>query len=170
MPLLLQFREVSYSLGRSHSVTQQNVLGINFTIISGWSVELTLEANLETLVAPHRTIRLRFGYGFASCDANGPRNVKNQNLANQKPVFLSPLRPFGSQASVLKVPKRGKFRAAIRVTPKRCDSCAQVLYRETDGIAAKLLQCGVARLAKRYGETCHTKLYKPWSEPKTCHK
>ena len=29
------------------------------------------------LVALYRAMRLRFGYGFESCDANGPRNVKN---------------------------------------------------------------------------------------------
>ena len=32
-------------------------------------------------------IRLRFGYGFESRDANGPRNVKNTNLAKHRPVF-----------------------------------------------------------------------------------
>ena len=57
----------------------------------------------------------REAYIFATlllkCDANGPRNVKNTNL--------------GSQESVLRVPKRGQFQAAIRVTTKRRDSCAQ---------------------------------------------
>ena len=40
-----------------------------------------------------------------------------------------PLLPFSSQASVLKVPKRGQFHAAIRVTPKRCDVCVCVCAR-----------------------------------------
>ena len=29
------------------------------------------------LVALYRAMRLRFGYGFESCDANGPRNVES---------------------------------------------------------------------------------------------
>ena len=78
------------------------------------------------LVALYRAMRLRFGYGFESCDANGPRNVKNTYLAKHRPVFLPPLLLVGSKDLVLKVPKRGQFHAAIRVTRKRCDSCAQV--------------------------------------------
>ena len=39
-------------------------------------------------------------------------------------MFFPPL-PVGSQELVFKVPKRGHFHAAIRVTPKRCDSCVQ---------------------------------------------
>ena len=61
-------------------------------------------------------MRLRFGYGFESCDANGPRNVKNTNLAKHRPVFLHPLLLDGSEELVLKVPERGQFHAAIRVT------------------------------------------------------
>ena len=78
-----------------------------------------------TLVALYRAMRLRFGYGFESCDANGPRNVKNTNIAKHRPIF-PPLLLVGSKELVLKVPKRGQFHAAIRVTRKRCDSCAQV--------------------------------------------
>ena len=36
-----------------------------------------------------------------------------------------PFRPVGIQESLLKVPEQGQFHAAIRVTPKRCDSCFQ---------------------------------------------
>ena len=79
---------------------------------------------MSTLVELYRAMRLRFGYGFESCDANGPRNVKNTNPAKQSP-FFSPTSPFGGQESVLKVPKRGHFRAAICATTKRCESCAQ---------------------------------------------
>ena len=56
----------------------------------------------------------------------------------------------------MKVPQRGQFHAAIRVTPKRCDLYAQGprSTRETDGIAAKLSRCGIAsealRLTRRY--------------------
>ena len=81
---------------------------------------------VHTLVALYRAMRLRFGYGFESCDANGPRNGKNTYLAKHRPVFLPPLLLVGSKELVLKVPKRGQFHAAIRVTRKRCDSCAQV--------------------------------------------
>ena len=40
------------------------------------------------LVALYRAMRLRFGYGFESCDANGPRNVKNTNIAKHRPFFF----------------------------------------------------------------------------------
>ena len=42
-----------------------------------------------SLGALYRAIRLRFGYGFESCDANGPRNVKNTNLAKHRAVFFA---------------------------------------------------------------------------------
>ena len=68
------------------------------------------------LVALYRAMRLRFGYRFESCDANGPRNVKNTNLAKHRPVLLPPLLLLGSKELVLRVPKRGHLHAAIRVT------------------------------------------------------
>ena len=74
------------------------------------------EQDFGSLVALHRAMRLRFGYGFESCDANGPRNAKNTNLAKHRPVFLHPLLLVGSKKLVLKVPERGQFHAAIRVT------------------------------------------------------
>ena len=77
-----------------------------------------------TVVALYRVMRLRFGYGFESCDANGPRNVQNINIAKHRPILLPPLFLVGSKDLVLKVPKRGQFHAAIRVTRKRCDSGA----------------------------------------------
>ena len=81
-------------------------------------------AGLATLVTLYRAMRLRCGYGFESCDANGPRNVKNTNIAKHRPIFLPPLLLVSSKELVLKVPKRGQFHTAIRVTRKRCDSCA----------------------------------------------
>ena len=68
------------------------------------------------LVALYRAMRLRFGYGFESCDANGPRNVKNTYLAKHRPIFLPPLLLVGSKELVLKVSKRAQCHAAIRVT------------------------------------------------------
>ena len=68
-----------------------------------------------SLVALYRAMRLRFGYGFESRDANGPRNVKNTYLAKHRPVSLPPLLLIGSKELVLKAPKRGQF-DAIRVT------------------------------------------------------
>ena len=38
-------------------------------------------------------------------------------------TFLFPPRLAGSQELVLKVPNQGQFHTAIRVTPRRCDSC-----------------------------------------------
>ena len=69
-----------------------------------------------SLVALYHAMRLRFGYGFESCDANGPRNVKNTNPAKHRPVLLPTLLLVGSKELVLKVPKRGQFHAAICVT------------------------------------------------------
>ena len=77
------------------------------------------------------------------------RNVKNTNIAKHRPIFLPPILLVGSEDLVLKVPKRGQFHAAIRVTRKRCDSCAQVALLAPDGIAAKLLRCGIASEALR---------------------
>ena len=101
------------------------------------------------LVALYRAMRLRFGYGFESCDANGPRNVKNTNIAKHRPIFLPPLLLVGSKDLVLIVPKRGAI--------SRCDSCDKKTLRfvcpsctrDTDGIAAKLLRCGIASEALR---------------------
>ena len=56
-------------------------------------------------MALYRAMRLRFGYGFESCDANGPRNVKNTNVAKHRPIFLPPLILVGSKELVLKVSK-----------------------------------------------------------------
>ena len=42
--------------------------------------------SVPSLLALYRAIRLRFGYGFESCDANDPRNVKNTNLVKQRPT------------------------------------------------------------------------------------
>ena len=88
-------------------------------------VKVISTSGLEGLVALYRAMRLRCGYGFESCDANGPRNVKNTNIAKHRPIFLPPLLLVGSKELVLKVPIRGQFHTAIRVTRKRCDSCAQ---------------------------------------------
>ena len=84
-----------------------------------------------SLALLYRALRLRFGYGFESGDANGPRNVKTETLRNKAPSIL-PLLLVDSQESVLKAPPRQQFHAAIHVTPKRCDSCAQgALGRQT---------------------------------------
>ena len=48
----------------------------------------TLLILLRDLVALYLAMRLRFGYGFESCDANGPRNVKNTNPAKHRAVFF----------------------------------------------------------------------------------
>ena len=45
-------------------------------------------SSLKSLVALYRTMRLRIGYRFESCDANGPRNVNNTNPAKHRPVFF----------------------------------------------------------------------------------
>ena len=109
---------------------------------------------LATLVALYRAMRLRSGYGFEStCDANGPWNVKNTNPAKHRAVVLPPLLLVGNKELVLKVPKRGQFHAAIRVTIWRCDLCAQGALGR--GTVSRRNFCDAESLAKRCGETCH---------------
>ena len=97
---------------------------------------------------------MRFRYGFETCDANGLRNVKNQNLVKQKPVFSPPLLLGGVRHRSSKCLNQGRqFHAAIRVTTKRCDSCVQgALGRRT---VSRRNFCDEESLAKRYSETCH---------------
>ena len=63
---------------------------------------------------PSRATRLRFGYGFESCDANAPRHVKNTDLAKQKPVCFTPFLPVGGQelsgTKTLRFVKRQRLR------------------------------------------------------------
>ena len=72
--------------------------------------------------------------GIVSCDAAAVRirivrceqhakREKHKPCETEAP--FSPLLPVGSPESVLKVPKRGQFPAATRVTTKHCDSCVQ---------------------------------------------
>ena len=81
----------------------------------------------------------KFGLsGIVSCDAAAVR-IRIRIVRCQLPAkrqkhkhcetqthFLPPLLLVGSKELVLKVPKRGQFHTAIRVTRKRSDSCAQV--------------------------------------------
>ena len=67
-------------------------------------------------MALYRAMRLRFGYGFESCDASGARNVKNTNIAKHRPIFFPHFSLVRSKELVSKVPRRGQFHAAIRVT------------------------------------------------------
>ena len=74
-----------------------------------------------------------------------PIQTGKNNKVNHAPMVhmsnlleLSGIVLFDSAA--LKVPKRGKFHAAIRVTSKRCDSCAQgALGRRM--VSRRNLQC-----------------------------
>ena len=75
--------------------------------------------------------------GIVSCDSAAsrirlrivqcewPAKRQKPKPCKAKPRFFFPLLPVGSQESVLKVPKRGQLHTTIRMTPKRCDSCAQ---------------------------------------------
>ena len=87
------------------------------------AVKVQINCNLSGI---DRAIRVRCGYGFETCDANIPRSVKSTNLAKHRASFFLAILPVGSQELVLKVPKRGQFHAAIRMTRKCCDSYAQV--------------------------------------------
>ena len=67
--------------------------------------------------------------------------------------FAPPHITAQSKESVLKVPKWGQFHTAIRVTRKRCDSCAQVALG-TRTVSRRNFW-DAESLAKRYVETCY---------------
>ena len=72
------------------------------------------------LIVSCHSVAIRMQIRIVRCER--PAKRQNTNPAKERPVsFLH----FGSQESVLKVPKRGQVHAATCVTPKRCDSCAQ---------------------------------------------
>ena len=81
---------------------------------------------------------------------------KAQTLGNRGPFFPH-FSLLGSQESVLKVPQRGQFHAAIRMTTKRCDSCAQgALVRKLEkAVAVSGVFAGV--LEECSGENCWKK-------------
>ena len=60
-------------------------------------------------------IRLRFGYGFKSCDANGPQNVKNANPAKHTHLCFQAPPSYGSGSYGL-----GVFGAPVSVLRDRC--------------------------------------------------
>ena len=92
---------------------------------------------------------VRFG---CDLDTDSNRAMRAARETSNTKTLRNKSSPCG-QESVLKVPKRGQFRAAIRVTPKRCDACAQgALGRRT---VSWRNFCDAESLAKRYGETCH---------------
>ena len=88
--------------------------------------------------------------GFASrdssCDANGPRNIKNTNPAKQRSFFFPPL-----------LVVRNRSWKCLNDSNSHCDSCDNKTLRfdcprstrETDGIIAKLSRCGIASEALR---------------------
>ena len=90
-------------------------------------------------------------FGYVRCQR--PAKRQKHKPCETEACFFPPLLPVGSQESVLKVPKRRQFHAAIRVTSERCDSCAHgALGRQT---VSRRNFCDAESLAKRYGETCH---------------
>ena len=68
------------------------------------------------LVALYRAMRLRCGYGFESCDANGPRNVKNTNIAKHRLILLPPLLLVGRKELVLNPKFWGEVQGRKRST------------------------------------------------------
>ena len=99
--------------------------------------------------------------GIVSCDAAAiriririvrcqlPAKRQKHKHCETQTHFLPPLLLVGSKELVLKVPKRGQL--------SHCDSCDKKTLRfvcpsctrDTDGIAAKLLRCGIASEAQR---------------------
>ena len=130
------------------SYLQSDLFCLQLTIVSR-KLPIVSKKLHPNVVALYRAMRLRFGYGFEPCDADGPRNVKNTNVAKQRPIYLPPLLLVGSKELVLKVPERGQFHAAIRVARKRCDSCGQVAQGTRTVPRRNFLRCGSASEALR---------------------
>ena len=82
---LLQSRKVSFVIVIDITSSLRPCSEFDVFILS-----LYLSLSLSTLVALYRAMRLRFGYRFESCDANGPQNVKNTNLAKHRVRFILP--------------------------------------------------------------------------------
>ena len=101
------------------------------------------------LVGLYRAIRLRFGYGFELCDANSPAKRQKHKPCATKARLCFPTSPCWQSGIGLE--------SAETRTISRCDLCETETLRfvcpksigETDGMAAKLLRCGMASDALR---------------------
>ena len=58
------------------------------SVVAAASLSRCPSDKLRVLVALYRVMQLRFGYGFESCEANGPRNIKSTNIAKDRPIFF----------------------------------------------------------------------------------
>ena len=114
---------------------------IHIGLLLVWLLLLVQAINLQELCLPSLAITvldLKGISGIVSCDAAAiriririvrcqrPAKRQKHKHGETQPQSLPPLLLVGSQELVLKVSKQGQFHAAIRVTRKRCDSCAQV--------------------------------------------
>ena len=100
-------------------------------------------------MALYRAMRLRFGYGFRIVRCQRPVKRQKYKPCETQARFLPPLLLVGSKELVLKAPKQGQFHAANicdNLTPRFV--CPRST-RERDGIAAKLLRCGITSEALR---------------------
>ena len=86
-------------------------------------------------------------------EGQGEKGGKEGSAKRQAP------RPCQTKAlsprSVLKVPKRGQFHAAIRVTPKRCDSCVHWQVTLGKRTVSRRNLCNAEWLAKRCDKTSY---------------
>ena len=89
----------------STCMQEKHTLGQVGCNAAGLSLGLGIPFPSKNLVALYCAIRSRFRYGFESCDANSPRNVKHTNLAKHRAVFFFAILPVGSQELVFNVPK-----------------------------------------------------------------
>ena len=103
-----------------------------------------LKGGHPSLVALYRAMRLRFGYGFESCDANGPRNVKNTNLAKHRPICFPHFSLLAVRNRSWKCLNEGNFTLRFVWQENVAIRVPKLHYRDKDGIAAKLLRCGIA--------------------------
>ena len=84
------------------------LLGCDTANLGGWGITRQVAIPIA-LVAMYRAMRLWFGYGLKSCDAQWhcPRNVNNQNLARQRPFSYFSLLVVRNRS--WKSPNEGNF-------------------------------------------------------------
>ena len=109
-----------------------------------WDLRTRVQLRLVVL---YRTMRLRFGYWFKSCDASGPRNAQKTNTAKERPCFFAhfSLLVVRNESCL----KEGNFLLRFMWQRKAAISCAQgALLRQTLSWW-HFLRCGIASEALR---------------------
>ena len=102
---LFPFQKNAFFLQEKPMPTNFLVLGWGILVFGGWGLSGIVSCDAAAILIQIRIVRCQ-----------RPAKHQKQNPAKQRPVLLPPLLPVGIQKSVLKMPKRGQFHVAIRVT------------------------------------------------------